>query len=279
MSKEGKFTGYELSKRWFEFLFETKELVTPMHTSLYIWIVELNNRLQWKEVFGLPTQYSMQASRIKSYRYYKKVLDDLIRWGFINLIRKSYNQYTCNEIALVLSAKASDKTVSKQVTKQLLHSKTIQTIQTKQTNINLFSEKVNFVFEDFLKQEEINGRNVSEARLKILIENLNSIAPDDDEYKIAVIRQAVSGNYPDFRPVPGRKPKRPDVLFSPVTDDVITTTPTEDEFIQYFDGNGYSKVSAQNAYFNFAQKGWPGDSRENWKKIVAEKCFKPKNLK
>ena len=131
--------GYAYSRQWFEFIFETEEMITPAHTSLYLWIVELNNRLQWKEVFGLPTQYTMQASRIKSYKYYKKTLDDLIKWGFINLISKSKNQFTCNEIALVLHTKA----VSKQLPKQLPHSKTrIQTIK------NNASEKVDVIYYD-----------------------------------------------------------------------------------------------------------------------------------
>ncbi|HUX55999.1 MAG TPA: hypothetical protein VMV77_03430 [Bacteroidales bacterium] len=118
--------GYKYTKQWFDFIHETTEIVTPMHTSLYTWIVELNNQLQWKAVFGLPTNSAMESSCIKSYKYYKKTLDDLIRWGFVILIAKAYNQYTCNQIALVVSTKA----VAKQVPKQLHHSKTVKTVKT-----------------------------------------------------------------------------------------------------------------------------------------------------
>jgi len=107
---EKKINGYTLSRQWFEFIHETKEMVTPTHTALYFWIIELNNRLQWKAIFGLPTDHSMQAIGIKTYKSYKKALDDLVRWGFINLISKSYNQWTCNQIALVLKFKALTNT-------------------------------------------------------------------------------------------------------------------------------------------------------------------------
>jgi hypothetical protein len=108
-NNQEKINGYTLSRQWFDFIHETKEMVTPIHTALYFWIIELNNQLQWKTVFGLPTDYSMQAIGTKTYKSYKKALDDLIKWGFINLISKSYNQHTCNQIALVLKSKALTK--------------------------------------------------------------------------------------------------------------------------------------------------------------------------
>ena len=131
--------GYAYSRQWFEFVFKTNEMVTPIHTALYLWIVELNNQLQWKEVFGLPTNYSMQAIGLKTYKSYKKALDDLIKWGFVDLKTKSYNQWTCNQIALVLKCKA----LTKAEPKQNHHSKTrIQTIK------NNASEKVDVIYYD-----------------------------------------------------------------------------------------------------------------------------------
>lgn len=103
---DGKKNGYALSRQWFDFTAETSEMVNTIHTALYFWIVDLNNRLNWKDVIGLATDHTMNAIRIKSYRSYKKALDDLIRWGFLDLVGKSTNQHTCNQVALVLKAKA-----------------------------------------------------------------------------------------------------------------------------------------------------------------------------
>lgn len=136
---DGKKDGYSLSRQWFEFTFETEEMITPTHTALYFWIVELNNRLQWKPVIGLPTGYSMQAIGLKTYRSYKKTFDDLIRWGFIELKAKSHNQHTCNQIALVLKSKAQSKAKQKQSS----DSKTVKTIQTGK-NIPQFEKYINY---------------------------------------------------------------------------------------------------------------------------------------
>jgi hypothetical protein len=40
--------------------------------------------------------------RLNTYRTYKRTLDDLIRWGFIRLVEKSHNQYSCNRITLII---------------------------------------------------------------------------------------------------------------------------------------------------------------------------------
>ena len=109
MGNKKQINGYALSRIWFDFVFETTETVTPIHAALYFWIIDLANRLGWKDVFGLPTGYSMEAIGLKSYRSYKKALDDLIRWGFIELRAKSFNQHSSNQIALVLKAKAEAK--------------------------------------------------------------------------------------------------------------------------------------------------------------------------
>lgn len=112
--------GYAYSRQWFEFIEQTNERITPMHTSLYLWIVELNNRLHWSAVVGLPTNITMSMCSIGSYNCYKKTFDDLIRFGFIDLVSKSCNQWNSNKVALLLRDKANDKAPSK----HLHHNKT-----------------------------------------------------------------------------------------------------------------------------------------------------------
>jgi hypothetical protein len=101
--------GYNLEDQWWEFSENTSERVSPIHIALYFRLVRLNNRLKWVEVFGVPTEHTMHTIGIKSYRSYKRAFDDLVLWGFIKLIEKSHNQYTSNQVALVLKAKAKDR--------------------------------------------------------------------------------------------------------------------------------------------------------------------------
>jgi len=84
--------GYELSRRWFDFAFENKEC-KARHIALYLWIVELNNRLGWKKQFGIPTHDTMEGLSIGNKGTYLKTLKDLEIWGFIEIVQASKNQY------------------------------------------------------------------------------------------------------------------------------------------------------------------------------------------
>jgi hypothetical protein len=117
-----KRNGYELSRAWFDFAFENSDKVTSNHTALFIWLCEINNRLGWMENFQITAGECMAGMSCKSYNTYKKCLDNLIEWGFVKLVRKSYNQYQCNVIALSnfdnSLYKALDKALMKHSTKQ-----------------------------------------------------------------------------------------------------------------------------------------------------------------
>ena len=105
--------GYELSRIWFDFCFENPEKVKPNHTSIYFFAIEHCNRLGWKEKFGLPSSMTMEAVGIKSYNTYIKALNDIIDWGFIEMVEKSKNQYSSNIIALSKFNKAHNKALDK----------------------------------------------------------------------------------------------------------------------------------------------------------------------
>lgn len=85
-------TGYELHRRWFNFAFDNKE-AKVQHTALFTWVVELNNRLGWKQEFGLPTTDTMEGLSIGNKATYLNALKDLQKWGFIEIIKEAKNQY------------------------------------------------------------------------------------------------------------------------------------------------------------------------------------------
>ena len=45
--------GYTLSKQWFDFVDENPEKIKPTHGILWHFLIELNNRLKWKEKFDI----------------------------------------------------------------------------------------------------------------------------------------------------------------------------------------------------------------------------------
>jgi len=103
------YTGYELSRAWFDFAFENPEKITPNHTALFFFAIEHCNRLGWKEKFGFPMEMAKNAIGIKNYRTYANTFNDLIEWGFFIIHQKSQNQWSANIIALAKNTQANAK--------------------------------------------------------------------------------------------------------------------------------------------------------------------------
>lgn len=59
------------------------------------------------------------AIGIKSYHTYINTFNDLVEWGFIEVIERSKNQYSANIIALANFDKANDKALDKAIWKHL----------------------------------------------------------------------------------------------------------------------------------------------------------------
>jgi len=122
-TNDSKPNGYALSRAWFDFAFENQELITPTHTAMYAWFIELNNRMGWSVKFTSPASQTMIAIGLKSYNTYKKVFNDLVSFGFVKVIMESRNQYTACIIALSnfdkAQYKALDNALSEHVTKHL----------------------------------------------------------------------------------------------------------------------------------------------------------------
>jgi len=104
---------YDLSRKFVDFSFENPSKIKPNHYALYFFSIEHCNRLGWKKEFGLPTTMTMEAIGIKSYNTYSNTFNDLIEFGFFDLIERSKNQYSANIIALSNFNKALDKALDK----------------------------------------------------------------------------------------------------------------------------------------------------------------------
>jgi hypothetical protein len=156
---------YDLSRKWFDWSFENPERINPNHTALYFFIIEHCNRLGWKEKFGLPTTMAKEAIGIRSYNTYINTLNDLVQFGFINLIEKSKNQYSSNIVALSNFNKAPDKALDKAMIKH----------ETKQ------HESIDSIN----KQETKNNKQIPEYAefLSFAIHNCSNINRDDVQHK------------------------------------------------------------------------------------------------
>ena len=160
---------FGIMKAWFEFKAEHSEL-TGTHTDLLFFCLDLNNRLAWKEVFGLPAIETSEFLGI-SYNTFRKVFNDLVALNIIKLVKKSTNQYTANQISMSLvyqnllkqkksTYKAFVKAQQKQLSKQSdidihKYNNTLDTL--KQLNIEL-SEKQKTIEEQALLISEFKKK-------------------------------------------------------------------------------------------------------------------------
>jgi len=91
---------FNVSKGWFNMSFRDHRLKSA-HTAFIFYCIDLNNRLAWVQNFGLPANHTCQVLNF-SYKTFIKTLNELIEFGFIEMIEKSTNQHTSNIISLNL---------------------------------------------------------------------------------------------------------------------------------------------------------------------------------
>lgn len=114
---------FKLYRVFWNWCFENPSKIKPTHIAMYSFAIEHCNRLGWKKDFGFPTTMVMEAIGVRSYSVYKTHLDDLVDFGFIEMIEISKNQYSANIIALKENDKAPtnalDKALIKHTSKQV----------------------------------------------------------------------------------------------------------------------------------------------------------------
>lgn len=170
-------TGYELSRNFFDWAFENPDINTPTHTATYMWIIDKWNRSGQVQKLVLPSAESMAAIGVKSYNTYIKVLQDLIEYGFIEMIQKSKNQFTANIIALSNFDKALDKALDKAMTKH--------TTKQSESTIQSTGESIYSIYKQENKEtieQRNNGVEASTPPQKV-VEKKSSGVEYDGKYK------------------------------------------------------------------------------------------------
>ena len=81
-----KMNSYELSRSFTDWCFSNPEKVKPIHYAIYFFAIEHCNRLGWKYKFGFPSQMVMEAIGVKNWRTYSSGLDELVEFGFNNIV-------------------------------------------------------------------------------------------------------------------------------------------------------------------------------------------------
>lgn len=188
-----EFNSYELSRNWFDWCFENPEKITPNHSAIYFFAIEHCNRLGWKNKFGFPTQMVMDAIGIKKHQTYIKYFNELVEWGFLNLVQKSANQYSANIISLVSAKPKSGKALDKAMINHA--AKHIQSNGQSNSSIdkpnNIITNNNITTIEQYFKDFENGSHIVEMARFhKTTVEVLKNFIP---HFKLKV-----NAEYPSY---------------------------------------------------------------------------------
>lgn len=155
--------GYELTNNWFSFIAEKTKPVDTKHTAMYLYIVELFNKMGWAETIGLPTDFTMQMLNMGSYKTYSATLKDLVDFGFINIIQQAKNQFISTKIALVKNDKAKPKHLPKQVESNDQSTSTINKLLNLET-IKLINDNAALIEENLLIWIENHNENAGKFK-------------------------------------------------------------------------------------------------------------------
>ena len=99
--KEFRINGFEQLRSFYSWVMNNADKhVRPAHVSLYVFLLNQNNRVNWVEWFKCPFDLAMQGAVIGSRSTYYKCLDDLEAWGLIKY-QRGINQVKAPVISLI----------------------------------------------------------------------------------------------------------------------------------------------------------------------------------
>ena len=163
-------------KDFYSLIFNTDYEVRPVHISLYMFLLNQNNRNNWVEWFKCPFDLAMAGACINSKNTYYKTLDDL---QFFNLIEyeKGINLFKAPKIKILpikeVSSVLNNDTLTEQVSvpqseplsvpqseplSVLLNKNTYKLITYNFETINLKQKEVNLFLESILPIKHEEGK-------------------------------------------------------------------------------------------------------------------------
>jgi len=92
----------ELTAAWFKWVAEHPAHARHIHFALYYFLVFYNAQIKWPPKFVFSLEEAKHHLGDAATSTYAGALNDLIEWGFVNLIQRGANQYRPTVISLTL---------------------------------------------------------------------------------------------------------------------------------------------------------------------------------
>lgn len=146
-----RINGFEQIKAFYTIVFSQEFPIKPQHVSLYIFLVNQNNRNNWVEWFKCPLDLAMMGACIGSKKTYYACLDDLQEWELIKY-KQGENLWKAPQIRLEVLKSSSMETSTVPQSEQVpIQLPTLVGIQLDTPNIKPTTSNLQPVTEDPFK--------------------------------------------------------------------------------------------------------------------------------
>jgi len=164
---EYRINGFEQIKAFYSWVFNNPDKIRPTHISLYLFLLNQNNRSNWVEWFKCPYDLAMQGACIGNNGTYYRCLDDLKSWELIDY-QKGLNNYKAplvklfvlyenEQVTVPLSDQPTEQVTAQQYA-QLSEQLPVHIYKLITDNIKLITDKENEfskLISDFLFKSEV----------------------------------------------------------------------------------------------------------------------------
>ena len=263
-------TGYGLQKQFYEWLAETDEPVTSAHIALYHYIIQLCNRLGWKNPMDIDTPTGMLCSKIGTGRTYKATLIDLHLWGLVEILYWTKNQHRAHRIRLNPEI-LPDENINLAIFDTIEMSK-LNTQTAKITNIEVSKlNKQRLSNEYAMNKQRLSSDSYSKQYKLDKLSKLKKLSQTDERNFLENL-----GNE-DSEVTPLNTPKNQDKKGSGGGD-------LKTDILNYFLGMGWTAELAEKYYQTYSATNWTynGEAITNWrafaKGFVDKQPSQPKQL-
>lgn len=173
-------SGYELSRQWFDFLFENPDLTNVSQTALYMWLIELNNRKGFSEKFVFNSDEASSYTGIKDRKTVWSALNKLSEHGFVTIIKKATNQNQLTTISIINNKVKSKGCLDKAI--RLSNNYTSEGLADKQqVNSNATSEGLADTLAIGLSLKQLNNETTNNETVISLDKIRHSHWPKDEK--------------------------------------------------------------------------------------------------
>ena len=263
-------TGYGLQKQFYEWLAETDEPVTSAHIALYHYIIQLCNRLGWKNPMDIDTPMAKICSGIKHQNTYKGTLIDLHLWGLVEILYWTKNQHRAHRIRLNPEI-LPDENINLAIFDTIEMSK-LNTQTAKITNIEVSKlNKQRLSNEYAMNKQRLSSDSYSKQYKLDKLSKLKKLSQTDERNFLENL-----GNE-DSEVTPLNTPKNQDKKGSGGGD-------LKTDILNYFLGMGWTAELAEKYYQTYSATNWTynGEAITNWrafaKGFVDKQPSQPKQL-